>query len=207
MEFRKVVSRRRMVRTYDTSRQVPRDVVERIVHSALRAPSAGFSQGTGLLVLDTAADVARFRRASTPPEGPENWFAAQVDAPVVIAFLSNKDAYLDRYAQPDKGFVDRSDAWWPSPYWDIDAGMGALLALLAAVDEGLGACFFGISIDCIGPFRAEFGVPPEFKPIGAVSIGYSTEPPRDLASRRKQTSDVVRYGNWTHGDEASPRRI
>ena len=37
------------------------------------------------------------------------WFAANVDAPLLIIPHSNKDAYLDRYAQPDKGFADRSD--------------------------------------------------------------------------------------------------
>ena len=30
------------------------------------------------------------------------------------------------------------------PYWHIDTGFAALLMLLTAVDEGLGACFFGI---------------------------------------------------------------
>jgi len=33
------------------------------------------------------------------------------------------------------------------PYWHIDTGMAALLILQTAVDEGLGACFFGIPPD------------------------------------------------------------
>ena len=57
--------------------------------------------------------------------------------------LSNKSACLDRYAEPDKGWVDRSEANWPAPYWDIDTGMAAMLILLTAVDAGLGALFFG----------------------------------------------------------------
>ena len=36
------------------------------------------------------------------------------------------------------------------PYWDVDAGMAALLMLLTAVDEGLGACFFGVPPDRVG---------------------------------------------------------
>jgi hypothetical protein len=44
-----------------------------------------------------------------------------------------------RYAEPDKGFVDRSDAWWSAPYWDIDPGFASRLVLLTAVDHGLGA--------------------------------------------------------------------
>ena len=87
-------------------------------------------------MLDNPADVARFRDAVRPEADPEGWFAASVDAPLLIVPLSNKDAYLDRYALPDKGFTDRSDAWWPAPYWDIDTGFASLLMLLTAVDAG-----------------------------------------------------------------------
>ena len=185
-----------MVRTYDTSRPVPPEVVDRIVANALRAPSAGFSQGWGFLVLDTVAGVARFRDAVRPPEEPENWFAANVDAPLLIVAHSNKDVYLDRYAQPDKGFTDRSDAWWPAPYWDIDTGFASMMMLLTAVDAGLGACFFGLPIDQIDSYKAAFGVPAQFHPIGAVSIGYSDEPARDLRSRRKPLTETVHRGRW-----------
>ena len=65
-------------------------------------------------------------------------------APVIIVPLSNKEAYLDRYAEPDKGWTNRDEAHWPVPYWHIDTGMASLLILQTAVDEWLGACFFGI---------------------------------------------------------------
>src|SRR5215472_5544327 len=107
-----------MVRSYDLGRPVPAELIDRIVGNGLRAPSAGFSQGWGFLVLDNPADVARFRDAVRPEEHPEEWFAANVDAPLLIIAHSNKDAYLDRYALPDKGFTDRSDAWWPAPGWE-----------------------------------------------------------------------------------------
>ena len=71
--------------------------------------------------------------------------------------MSNKSAYLDRYAEPDKGWTDRDECRWPVPYWDVDAGMAALLMLLTAVDEGLGACFFGIPPERIAAFRRRSG--------------------------------------------------
>jgi nitroreductase len=200
VDFQDVVRRRRMVRSYDTGRPVPTEIIDRIVDNGLRAPSAGFSQGWGFLVLDNSTDVARFREAVSPDD-PENWFAANVDAPLLIVAHSNKDVYLDRYAQPDKGFTDRSDAWWPAPYWDIDTGFAALLMLLTAVDAGLGACFFGIPVERIDAYRAAFGVPAQFAPIGAISIGYSDEPPRDLRSRRKPTADTVHRGRWNQPAE------
>ncbi|UQU62235.1 nitroreductase family protein [Couchioplanes caeruleus] len=196
MEFQDVVRRRRMVRRYDAGRPIPPEVVERIVDNGLRAPSAGFSQGWGFLVLDRPADLERFRTAVRPADNPDRWFAANVEAPLLIVALSNKDAYLDRYAQTDKGFTDRSDAWWPAPYWDIDTGFASLLMLLTAVDAGLGACFFGLPADRVEAFRAEFGVPSHFAPIGAISVGYSDEPPRDLRDRRRPKTDVVHRGHW-----------
>jgi nitroreductase len=196
MEFQDVVRHRRMVRHYDVDRPVPPEVVERIVDNGLRAPSAGFSQGWGFLVLDNAADIALFRAACRSAEDPDRWFAAKVEAPLLIVPLANKDAYLDRYAQADKGHSDRSDAWWPAPYWDIDTGFASLLMLLTAVDAGLGACFFGLPADRIDTFRTEFGVPAQYNPIGAISIGYSDEPARDLSSRRRPKDDVVHRGRW-----------
>jgi nitroreductase len=197
MEFRDVVRHRRMVREYDTTKPVDPETVATIVRTMLRAPSAGFSQGTALLVLSTPEDIARFRQSVTPATDPENWFAARVDAPVLIVPCANKDVYLDRYAELDKGFTDRSDAWWSAPYWDIDAGMAALLGLLSAVDHGLGACFFGMEINCIDSFRTAFNIPKSYKPIGVISLGYSNEPPRDLRARRKPESTVVHHGRWT----------
>jgi nitroreductase len=186
-----------MVRRYDEERRVPPDVVDRLLLAALRAPSAGFSQGWGFLVLDTPDDLERFRVAVTPETDSDKWFAAQVRAPLIIVPHANKDAYLDNYARPEKGFTDRSEAWWPAPYWDIDAGFAALLILLASIDEGLGACFFGIPKERIGPYRETFGVPASFRPIGAISIGYSTEPPRDFSQHRRPLSEVVHRGRWS----------
>ena len=196
MEFQEVVRRRRMVRRYDLTRPVPAETVELLLANAQRAPSAGFSQGWGFLLLDQAADIAHFRAAATPDEGAEGWLAATVEAPVIIIPCANKQAYLDRYAEPDKGFTDRSDAWWPAPFWDIDTGFAALLILLTAVDHELGACFFGLPIDRVDAVREAFEIPDLFRPIGAISVGYPDEPPRNLSPRRRPTDEVVHRGRW-----------
>jgi nitroreductase len=114
--------------------------------------------------------------------------------------LSNRDAYLDRYAQPDKGWTDRDEARWPVPYWHTDTAMAALLILQTAVDEGLGACFFGIPPEQFDEFRAEFGVPAAYTPIGAISIGHRV---KDLGAKgsptrrpRRPVDEVVHRGHW-----------
>jgi nitroreductase len=196
MEFQEVIRRRRMVRRYDLDRPVPREVVDRILHNALRAPSAGFAQGCGLLVLDRPADIELFRTTVRPDEAPHRWMAATVAAPLLIVPHANKEVYLDRYARDDKGMTHRPEGWWPAPYWDIDAGFSSLLMLLTAVDAGLGACFFAIPVDRIEALQKAFDVPPESRPIGAISIGYPKDSATDLRGMRKPVAQQVHRGRW-----------
>lgn len=199
MEFGDVVRKRRMVRNY-TDQPVDPAVVERLLANALHAPSAGFSQGWGFLRLDRPADVRRFWLATTPSGGGDDaWSEGMRRAPVIVVPMSNKAAYLDRYAEPDKGWTDRDESRWPVPYWHIDTGMAALLMLLTAVDEGLGACFFGIPPTRVDAFRKEFGVPDDLTPIGAITIGHRAPDRRSPSLRRgrRELPDVVRNGNWT----------
>ncbi|MFC8943218.1 nitroreductase family protein, partial [Streptomyces griseoincarnatus] len=51
MEFQDVVRKRRMHRKF-TDEPVPAEAVERITRNAVRAPSAGFSQGWAFVVLE-----------------------------------------------------------------------------------------------------------------------------------------------------------
>ena len=199
MEFADVVRRRRMVRDYDPDRPVPPEVRERLLEHAIRAPSAGFSQGWAFLVLEDADDRARFWTATAPdgPAGP--WLQRMSRAPLIVVPLSSKQAYLDRYAEPDKGWNDRDEARWPVPYWDVDAGMAALLMLLTAVDEGLGACFFGVPAERVEDFRGAFGVPERYRPVGAVSVGYPGADDRrspSLRRGRRGVDEVVHRGRW-----------
>jgi nitroreductase len=203
MEFRDVVRKRRMVRNYDPDRPVPEEVRERILATAIRAPSAGFSQGWGFLVLETPAERERFWRAATPETQVwQQWLVNMRTAPLIVVAHSHKDAYLDRYAQPDKGWTDRDESRWPVPYWDIDTGFASLLMLLTAVDEGLGACFFGIPPERFEAYRAEFGVPGAFTPIGAVSVGYAAPDHRSGSLRRgrRPVDEVVHRGHWASTD-------
>jgi len=199
MEFAEVVRRRRMVRNYDPDRPVPDDVRERILEHALHAPSAGFSQGWAFLVLE-GADTERYWFAVTAGGDPsyDAWVRGLSSAPLLIMAFAHKDGYLDRYAEPDKGWTDRDEARWCAPYWFVDTGMALLLMLQTAVDEGLGACFFGIPLERIQAVKDEFGVPAAYAPIGVVSVGYPAPDRRSpsLKRGRRGVGDVVHRAQW-----------
>ena len=199
MEFTEVVRRRRMVRAYDPSRPVPRAVIDDLLELATHAPSAGFSQGWQFLVLDTPAGCDAFWKATVDPgELPDSWLTGMQTAPALIIPFSDKQAYLDRYAEPDKGWTDRDEARWPVPYWDIDTGMASLLVLLGAVDRHLAACFFGVPTEHWDALRAAFAVPTRLTPIGVISLGYRAPDRRSPSLRRgrRGLDDVVAYGSF-----------
>src|SRR5438132_2535831 len=197
MEFQEVLRRRRMVRNFD-DRPLEPEVVERILANGLRAPSAGFSQGWAFLVLEGREETERFWSSTFDPDEREGFrWQGLFRAPLLVVALSNKQEYLDRYAEPDKGWTDRDEARWPVPYWDIDTGFAALLMLLTAVDAGLGTLFFGIPPEKISRFRQTFGVPREFHPIGTLAIGYpkDDDPPSPSVRRgHRPAPEIVHRG-------------
>lgn len=200
MEFRELVRQRRMVRNYDPDRPVPEPVLRRMFAHAVRAPSAGFTQGWEFLLLTEAADRERFWTVTTPPgaRADSRWLTGMRRAPVVVVPHSCKEAYLDRYAEPDKGWSDRDERRWPVPYWHIDAGMASLLILLTAVDEGLGACFFGIPAERTTAYREAFRVPASLTPVGGITVGYPAPDRRSRSLRRgrRGAEQVVHRGSW-----------
>jgi nitroreductase len=176
MEFRDVLRRRRMIRSYQEGRQVPADTLDAILAAALRVPSAGFTQGVSLLVLSSPSERESFWRAAARADS--TWLRGMRTAPVLVLVWTSEETYLDRYAEPDKGWTDRDPARWSAPYWFIDAGMASMAALLSAVDHHLGACFFGIPTDRISAVREAFGVPASQLSVGVISIGYAALAPQ-----------------------------
>jgi nitroreductase len=186
-----------MVRTFDTERQVPEEALARILRNGTRAPSAGFSQGQAWLVIQ-GDDLATFWKY-----GSDAVNESVRTAPLVLIPFSCKRVYLERYAQPDKGWTDQDEARWPVPFWHIDTGMAAMLQLLTVVDEGLGALYFGIVPPQVQPFKDAFGVPDDFEPIGAIAIGYDVEPEkRNLKAKRRPIESMIHYGSWGSQPEA-----
>lgn len=209
MELAEVIRRRRMVRRYEADRQVPVEVVERLLGYAVRAPSAGFSQGWDFLVLREPAERAAFWAATAEPGPPDTWLAGLMTAPTLVVCLSHKDAYLDRYAEPDKGITDRSEDYWPVPYWDIDTGMAALLILLGAVDAGLGSCFFGIPVGRHEAVHETLAIPPDRRLVGVVSVGYPAQDRRSpsLKRGRRPAEEIVHWGRFGAASPPTPEAL
>ncbi len=199
MEFRDLVRKRRMVRQFQ-ARPVPREVLLRVLEVALHAPSAGFSQGFDFVVLDQPDRVEWFYRVTNHPEFPWEPEELSDHAPCLVLAFSNKSAYLQRYSLPDKApYGLQKEEAWAVPFWDIDTGMATMLILLAAIDEGLGALFFGL-VWGQKTLLEDLAVPDGCRLIGVIALGYplDSEPfdPSRFARRRRSLDSLVHFGRW-----------
>jgi nitroreductase len=197
MELGTVLRRRRMVRTYDATRPVPAGALDRVCAAALRVPSAGFTQAVSLLVLTSGEQRAAYWAVAA--ERDTTWLAGMRTAPVLILVWTSRASYLDRYAEPDKGWTDRDPERWSAPYWYVDAGMAVLAMLLTATDTELGACFFGIPVGRIQPVRRAFDVPENQLTVGVVSLGYPVPAPATGSPTRRPrrpAEELVYHERW-----------
>jgi nitroreductase len=199
MEFSDVVRTRHMTRRYDPDRPVPTELITTALRNAIRAPSAGFSQGWDFVVLTKPEERQAYWAATTDPDDdPNSWLLGLQSAPVLIICLSDEGTYLRRYAEPDKGWADMDEARWPAPYWDIDTGMAALLILLTAVDEGLGGCLFGAPPETHEDVFEAFDIPHGRNLVGVVSLGFAMPQPKSPSLRRglRGLDQVAHFGRF-----------
>lgn len=201
MDFQAAVRGRRMVRSF-TSEPVALATVTRLVDLARRAPSAGNTQATDIVALTAPEARARYWDLTLPePRRATFRWPGLVAAPVLLLVVVDPDAYVARYAEPDKagtGLGSGTEAW-PVPYWWVDAGAAAEHILLGAVDGGLGACLFG-------PFGHEaavaraFGVPTGRRIVATIAIGHPPEdtgpPGRSANRRRRRVESMMHLDGW-----------
>lgn len=192
MEFYETVRRRRMVRAF-TSEPVAEATRDRILSAMSRGPSAGFSQGFGFVVLE-GPDAVRFWDVAWPVEERQGPHAGVTEAPLVIIPCADKHVYLERYAEPDKGWTDKAESNWPTPFWIVDTAFASMLGLLAVVEEGLGALFLGLQRE--PAIKEAFDIPDEVKPIGAIAIGHPLQDVPSPSLQRGHRDDLIRMGSW-----------
>lgn len=193
MEFDQVVRKQMMTRRF-VYRPVQREVIDRILASGQKAPSAGYSQGVAMMVLE-GADSDVFWKL-TDPGGR---YPADSKAWAIVIPLMHKKAYLDRYSLPDKaGTGMHVEEGWPVPYWMVDTSFASMTIMLAATAEGLGCWFFGIW-EGKDELMAALGVPPEFEPIGVIALGHPAKKhvrSPSLKRGRKPFEDFVHRRKW-----------
>jgi FMN reductase [NAD(P)H] len=200
MDFDEILKQRRMVRHY-TDEPVPRETLERIAQTVRRAPSGGYSQGQRLVVVVDPEIRARIAAIFEEPEDDkEPWISS---APAIVVICCRENDYHERYNRPDKlAATGGTELEWPAPYWFVDAGAAMMLLLLAAIDEGLAAGVFGVTVEKMAEFKQLLAIPDDVSVVACVTVGHPAPDPEwsKRTSRRTQPrrsfDEVIRWNRW-----------
>lgn len=163
MEFKDLLAGRRSVRKY-SEREVPREVVERLLRETLTAPSSRNSRSTRLLVVEDPATVARMAAMRDYGSG------FLTGAPRAIVVLGDTAA---------------------SDLWKVNAAISATVLQLACVDEGLASCWVHVEgrprrkeepdgEQAADYLRTFLPIPEGCEPLCVIAFGYSDFRPAPL---------------------------
>ena len=163
MEFKDLLAGRRSVRKY-SERDVPREVVERLLRETLTAPSSRNSRSTRLLVVEDPATVARMAAMRDYGSG------FLTGAPRAIVVLGDTAA---------------------SDLWKVNAAISATVLQLACVDEGLASCWVHVEgrprrkeepdgEQAADYLRTFLPIPEGCEPLCVIAFGYSDFRPAPL---------------------------
>ena len=194
-----LLQKRRAVRSY-TGGRVSHETLERIARAARRGPTAGYSQGLRLLVVDDP-DTIRTLAGWQEDERSQAWFGK---AAAHILVLTREQDYHDRYNQPDKLAVTGGvEVIWPVPFWHVDAGAALMLVWLAALEEGLAAAVYGVPVEEDARWRELLAVPDDLTIVVGVTVGRPAEDPdwdhatSVFSQRRRAHDEVVQWNRWS----------
>ena len=176
MELTEAVERRRMTRNFSGA-ALDAGVLDGLLADALRAPSAGNTQGREFVVLEgPTRPAATGRPPPTRRGGPRSRrFEGLSRAPVVVLPFADPDAYRPGTASRTRPGPTAGTVEWVVPFWFVDAAFAVMTLLLGATDRGIGAAF-------LGNFRGEAALsapsafPTRLRWLGAVLLGEPAEP-------------------------------
>jgi len=196
MELKDAILKRRMVRNF-ADKPIDPQIIERIVDLTRHAPSAGFTQGQSFIVVTKPELQKAIANTCEEAEYVKGGFDPFISkAPVLLIPCTSELAYHRRYQEADKVNDDGTEIVWPVPYWFMDIGCSVMIALLAALDEGLVTAFVG-SKD-LDTLRALLNMPVEVTPVGVIAVGYRAAdvPSPSLKRGRKADGDYIHYEAW-----------
>ena len=159
MEFDEVVRRRKMIREYLSDKQIPDQIITKLINNAHRAPSAGHTQVQEFIIIKDFI-TKKLMEAAVNQEYVQK-------AAVLIVVCSNISRSVKCYGKRGREF-----------YSIIDGAFASMLILLTAVNEGIGAGFVGAFED--DKVSRILGLPGYVKPIGIITLEYSAERPERL---------------------------
>jgi nitroreductase len=178
-----VIENRKSVRSYE-EREIPEDVKQTILQTAMRAPTAGNMMLYS--IIEITEQDSKDRLVETCDNQP---FIAT--APLVLLFLADYQRWMDYFE--DSGVPQRCAELGESMLMPregdlmlaaCDALIAAQSAVIAAESLGVGSCYIGDILENFETHQEMFDLPKYAVPICMLCFGY----PSERARRRKLTT-------------------
>jgi nitroreductase len=168
MDTLEAIFTRKSVRRYQ-DKEVPDDIIEKITHAGMSAPSAGNAQPWHFII------VTDKKTLKTIPEVSKNSEMAK-DAP--LAILVCGDQKLEKARD----------------YWVQDCSAASMNMLLAAHTLGLGAVWTGVypMEDVMAGMKILLDLPDNIIPFSLIIIGY----PADDHHKDRMKEERVHKNGW-----------
>ena len=172
--------KRHACRSFDTSRLIPDDVLQKLIYAAHRAPTGGGAPYRFLVIVKDPVQLRLLKLLSPGLFG---------NPPVVFIICSK--TLLENEPLPKMDLEECTH---------FDAGAAAENVVLAAYSLGLGACF--VKSYSEAGVRRLLDLPPDTRTELMVSLGYPAQ--NEQRPQRKGKIDkltyVDRYGTMFHND-------
>jgi len=170
MDVYEAIAARKSVRAFE-DKDVPEDVVSRLLEAARLAPSANNLQEWRFVVVRDSATRKRLAHAAK-----EQKFVGE--APVVLACCAETDGHVMPCGQLS---------------YSIDVAIAIDHLTLCAVTEGLGTCWIGAFDE--GEVKEILGIPAQVRVVELLPIGYP-ENPEPVAKSRFPLEKIAKRGRW-----------
>jgi len=171
MELYEAIYGRKSVRSFDETKDVPLNTVNKLLEAACQAPSAGFIEPWRFFVVRSNECKNMLVNAAYGQS-----FIAK--APVVIVVCADIKVSSKGYGMRGSGL-----------YAIQDTSAATENLLLAAYSEGLGTCWVG-AFDEVRVAQA-LSLPDDLRPLAMVPLGYPDS--KRQKPKRKSISEVTKY--------------
>lgn len=168
-DFLSLAKKRYSVRSY-TARKVEKEKLDRILQTAVVAPTGANRQPFHILVIESEAGLAKARRSA-------NFFGA----PLLLVVCAN----------PAKAWRRSYDL---KTIEEIDASIVTDHMMLQAADLGLGSLWLcNFQPDTL---KRDFEIPDSLVPVNLLAVGYTDEAPKSPerhGAERRPAGELVTY--------------
>ena len=170
MDIYEAIVNRKSMRAFK-DKDVPEEMISRLLEAARLAPSASNRQEWRFIVV---RDPATRKQLSKAAMGQK--FVGE--APVVLACCAETDGHVMACGQL---------------CYPIDVAIAIDHITLCATADGLGTCWIGAFDE--SQVKEILGIPPQIRVVGLLPIGYPKDP-SSVKKNRLLLKEIVKYERW-----------